>query len=207
MRMHLRGAALATLVLATLGLAAGIAYATIPDGNGTIHGCYRKSGGALRVIDNAVINCASNETSLSWNVQGLPGAQGPQGPPGPQGQQGAQGQQGPPGAQGPQGAQGPVGPRGPEGPGFTGFEVMTNTVESGDSAFVSALAACPTGKRVIGGGFQIVGSVGDADGDGPRVLINRARFNGENWLVQTVVPSDYVGREYQVTAYAHCVDA
>src|SRR5262245_58878879 len=53
MRMHLRGAALATLVLAALSLAAGIAYATIPDGDGTIHGCYRKSGGALRVIDNA----------------------------------------------------------------------------------------------------------------------------------------------------------
>jgi hypothetical protein len=186
--MHLRGATLATLVLVTLGLAAGIAYATIPDGNGTIHGCYRKSGGALRVVDKAVINCASNETSLSWNVQGMPGAQGPQGPSGQQGQQG------------------PEGPRGPAGPGFTGFEVVTNTVQSGDSAFVLSIADCPPGKRVIGGGYQILGLVGDADGDGPRVLINRAKFNDENWLVQTVVPGDYVGRDYNVTAYAHCVD-
>ena len=42
-------------------LASGIAYATIPDANGVIHGCYQKSGGALRVLDDSVTNCAKSE--------------------------------------------------------------------------------------------------------------------------------------------------
>ena len=46
----------AALICAAAG--AGAAFATIPDGNGVIHGCYQKSGGALRVIDAGVINWA-----------------------------------------------------------------------------------------------------------------------------------------------------
>jgi hypothetical protein len=42
---------------------------------GTIHACYSKSGGALRVIDSSVTNCKSGETSLTWNQSG------PTGPP------------------------------------------------------------------------------------------------------------------------------
>jgi hypothetical protein len=35
-----------------IGLAAaGIAYASIPDANGVIHGCYSKDNGSLRAID------------------------------------------------------------------------------------------------------------------------------------------------------------
>ena len=84
-----------------LALVGGVAYATIPDGGGVIHGCYAKSGGALRVIDNTVTNCKTGETALQWGVQG------PQGPQGLQGPQGVQGQQG---TQGVQGQQGPMGP-------------------------------------------------------------------------------------------------
>ena len=36
--------------IATVALA-GTAYAAIPGGDGTVHGCYAKSGGSLRVID------------------------------------------------------------------------------------------------------------------------------------------------------------
>src|SRR6187431_2739285 len=39
--------------LATL-LVAGLAWATIPDAGGTIHACYSRSGGTLRVIDATV---------------------------------------------------------------------------------------------------------------------------------------------------------
>jgi hypothetical protein len=42
---------------AVLLVAAGVAYATIHDGNGVIHGCYPKSGGNLAVIDASVTNC------------------------------------------------------------------------------------------------------------------------------------------------------
>src|SRR4051812_36224058 len=90
------------LALGGLALAGGVAYATIPDSSGIIHGCYTKSGGALRVIDATVTNCKSTETGLDWSMQG------PQGPAGPQGPQGVQGPQGNPGPQGPQGPQGPA---------------------------------------------------------------------------------------------------
>jgi len=61
----------------------GIVFATIPDGGGVIHGCYTRSTGVLRVIDDGVTNCKQAETSLSWNIQGQRGQQGLPGPIGP----------------------------------------------------------------------------------------------------------------------------
>jgi hypothetical protein len=69
----------AGLLFAGVGvsLAVGaVALATIPDSNGAIHGCYVKSGGTLRVIDDAVTPCKSGETSLNWNTAGPPGPPG-----------------------------------------------------------------------------------------------------------------------------------
>lgn len=60
----------AALVVLVLGLVLGgrIAYASIPDSNGVVHGCYQKNSGDLRVIDtNAGGGCASSENPLSWN--------------------------------------------------------------------------------------------------------------------------------------------
>jgi hypothetical protein len=75
-----------TIVLAAfVALAvAGIATATIPDGNGVIHACYAKKGGSLRVVDTGGGGtCTSKEADLAWGEQGPQGAQGPQGPQGP----------------------------------------------------------------------------------------------------------------------------
>jgi len=49
--------------------AAGIAYASIPDGSGVIHGCVAKKDGSLRVIDTgAGGSCsAAKETALNWS--------------------------------------------------------------------------------------------------------------------------------------------
>ena len=78
---------------------------------------------------------------------------------------------------------------------------------SSTSSFVTVIAACPPGKRVIGGSFQILGQVGDAEGDGPRVLFSR-KWNGETWIVQVVAPTGYSPeRTYSVTSFAHCVNA
>ena len=102
MRVLARGRVRWAALLAIVGALAvgGVAYAMIPDANGVIHGCFKKSGGALRVIDSAVTNCASNEISLNWNQTGLPGAPGA------------------PGAPGEPGAPGPTGPT--QGVGATG---------------------------------------------------------------------------------------
>jgi hypothetical protein len=53
--------ALAALVLA----AGGFAVAAIPEPNGTIHGCYKKDGGSLRVVKG--VQCHDDERALSWN--------------------------------------------------------------------------------------------------------------------------------------------
>lgn len=75
-------------------VASGIAFATIPDGNGVIHGCYKPSDGKLVLINTPSQSCGAGETELTWNQEG------PQGPIGPPGTDGATGPQGPTGAAG-----------------------------------------------------------------------------------------------------------
>jgi Collagen triple helix repeat (20 copies) len=109
-----------TVVGTTLLVLTGVVltYGTIPAPNGVIYGCYNKSGGTLRAIDNAVTKCASNETQLTWNQtgpQGTIGPAGPQGLPGTAGIQGLPGTAGIQGLPGAAGSQGPVGPAGPAG--------------------------------------------------------------------------------------------
>jgi hypothetical protein len=54
--------------LAALSLGS-FAWAAIPDGTGTIHACYDKATGALRVTDpelNKPKTCTAKETALDW---------------------------------------------------------------------------------------------------------------------------------------------
>lgn len=68
-----RKSLLTTAVVVAVGVvAAGIAYAAIPGGDGTIQGCYTKAGGALRVVDFGS-PCKNNEVPLPWNQDGTPG--------------------------------------------------------------------------------------------------------------------------------------
>lgn len=70
-----------------LAAAAGVAFARIPDADGTIHGCRNASTGALRVIGSRA-HCRDNERRLDWNVRGPAGPAGPIGPAGPEGEPG-----------------------------------------------------------------------------------------------------------------------
>ena len=149
--------------LAAAGVIGGAAiYASIPAADGVITACYKKSGGALRVIDTANETCTpNNETALPWNQTGPQGPMGPQGPPGPQGLPGPRGFTGP---QGPQGSQGPQGPQGPAGPAAVG-PVATFKI-NGDGAVHSCFNAA-TGSRTPPCGFEV------AKYDGPgRYRIN-----------------------------------
>ena len=61
-------AAVAALAVASIG------WAAIPDGNGVIHGCYKKDSGVLRVYDDTASSpkkCTSSESPLDWNQNGL----------------------------------------------------------------------------------------------------------------------------------------
>jgi hypothetical protein len=84
-RLSRRGAALAVVALAAMGV--GAAVAAIPNANGTINGCYNNTNGALRVIDTAKgQTCVKpSETPIQWSQTG------PQGPIGPQGAKGEPG--------------------------------------------------------------------------------------------------------------------
>lgn len=64
---------------------------------------------------------------------------------------------GPAGPMGPEGPTGPAGPQGPQGiPGISGLEFVQAMSASSSNATQSVDAFCPTGKRAIGGGAQIV---------------------------------------------------
>jgi hypothetical protein len=82
-------------VVTAVALAAGVAYATIPDGQGVIHACYKTDNGQLRIVDDA--DCNPSETSLSWSQVGPEGLAGAKGDAGPKGDPGADGAQGPSG--------------------------------------------------------------------------------------------------------------
>jgi hypothetical protein len=75
---------LVTFAVAGFALCAGIAYASIPDSGGVIHGCYANKDGSLRVIDTGSGGAcaAKKETPLNWNQKGPTGARGPSGPTG-----------------------------------------------------------------------------------------------------------------------------
>jgi hypothetical protein len=100
------------------------------------------------------------------------GEVGPVGPAGPQGSKGdigatgaagaagAQGPQGPQGLQGPQGFQGPQGLQGPQGdPGVSGYisaATITSAITVNAGATTTSSISCPSGKRTIGGGHELV---------------------------------------------------
>jgi hypothetical protein len=70
------GIALVVLVVGLIG--GGIAYATIPDGNGVIHSCYTvlntTNPGRIRVIDtDQGQTCKSGEVALNWSQNGTGG--------------------------------------------------------------------------------------------------------------------------------------
>jgi hypothetical protein len=57
--------ALVALVVAV----GGVAVAAIPDSNGTIHACYQKGNGSLRVVESAA-DCRGSENALQWSQNG-----------------------------------------------------------------------------------------------------------------------------------------
>jgi hypothetical protein len=136
------------LVVAIVALAislGGVAYATIPDSSGTIHGCYLDKIGTLRVIDQSSgQHCTSLETPIQWN------------------------QTGPAGPMGPQGTAGPQGPAGADG--VSGYQIVSETVPYADpSSPVHQILTCPTGKKALSEGQNGGTALSDfplADGSG-----------------------------------------
>ena len=64
-------------VVLLFALAAGTAWASIPDSGGVIHACYKTDNGKLRVVDSSSAGCGADDSSLSRNQTGEPGPPGP----------------------------------------------------------------------------------------------------------------------------------
>jgi hypothetical protein len=164
--------------------------------------------------------CVSGETALDWSIQGPKGDPGPtgqrgakgdrgdrgdRGGPGPQGPQGPQGQQGPQGVQGPQGAPGAAGPRGAAGPqgapgsagrpGVSGLERVAAFIE-GSGPTAVGLAACPTGKKALAGGYTF--PLGNAP-----AIVDRPLADLNGWEVELALPQGWTG-VWTLEVYAVC---
>jgi hypothetical protein len=160
MRVKIRGraAAVAALAAAALVGATGVAYATGGLSDGVIHGCYKISGGDLRVGSD----CTSKEKPLAWNVQGPKGdtgARGAKGDTGDDGQRGARGNDGAKGDKGNAGATGATGPKGEKGdkgdagaPGALGPQGAAGAQGATGAAGAQGAAGAPGGVS----GYQVI---------------------------------------------------
>lgn len=127
-------------LLAVVLAAGGVAYATIPSANGTIHACYSDTSGALRVVDGDAVGggrCPDRETALTWNQKGPTG---------------------PAGADGATGLQGPAGPTGPAG-GFKGIRTVKAFGKMSKATKKTVTASCASNEVAVGGGHQFIGSL------------------------------------------------
>ncbi len=140
--------------------------------------------------------------------QGAQGAPGVMGPAGPQGKDGAAGPQGLAGPQGTAGAAGPQGATGATGPrGISGVQVVigppSDPALSKGGPQSQSVATCPTGKTVIGGGYQVIG--GPFAAEGIVVVTNGPTADGTGWdFVAVQFPSTFGRNGYRFTAKAIC---
>jgi hypothetical protein len=116
---------------AALFVGAKIALATIPDGNGTMHGCLKAKTGQVYLIDPGAGQTCAKDTSLDWNKIGAAG---------------------PPGIDGPQGLSGLQGTAG-----SSGYEQTSDQETTDSSGNGSAEAKCPSGKVALAGGLELTG--------------------------------------------------
>jgi hypothetical protein len=62
-----RTQSLLTIAIAFAAIGGGVAFASIPDSAGVIHGCRNGASGLLRVIDDGTGRCTPEETALNWS--------------------------------------------------------------------------------------------------------------------------------------------
>jgi hypothetical protein len=110
---------------------ARLAVATIPDANGTVHGCMKKSSGQVYLIDPGAGQTCGKDTPLDWNETGATGLQGVDGPKGYTGFQGTAGS--------------------------SGYEQTYDQETADSSGNGSAEADCPSGTVAIAGGYYLTG--------------------------------------------------
>jgi hypothetical protein len=138
-------------------------------------------------------------------LTGADGAAGPAGPVGPAGPAGPAGVQGPAGPAGPAGVQGPAGTDGDDG--VSGWERVVGAVSVTNAASPkTAVANCPAGKNVIGGGYTLTA----ANGAAKLSVTSNWPSDSDSWSVtaseDTALLKAAAG-DWSVQAYAICITA
>lgn len=175
---------------------ASTAYAAVSssgvDSSGTIHGCYNRYNGDLRVI-NSTDTCRRYELAVNWNKIGRAGPAGAVGPAGPAGPTGA------------------TGPAGPSTLGPAGLDVIE--VQVSTDGIGSATAQCPASHPyVISGGGSVfnppVGFVATPAAMAASFPVSAAANDPTGWAViavNTKAEPSPTGQISGVSAYADCV--
>ena len=143
---------------------------TVSDGAITSSKLANASVSAAKLITTAPASSGKflgfDGSSLAW-VDGTAGTVGPQGPKGDTGAAGPAGAKGDTGAAGPQGLKGDTGAVGATGPtgaaGVSGYQRVVTTLTNPSLAAGGEnvqFATCPSGKRVVGGGFVVFNASG-----------------------------------------------
>jgi hypothetical protein len=96
---------------------------------------------------------------------------------------------------------GPTGPQGPAGPpGLSAVERVETTSPSNSTTSKSLQIACPTGKRLMGGGARVNGGV-------PEVALTASFPDNDNIYRATAVENDAFTPAWTLTVYAICAIA
>lgn len=132
-RRIVRSAIVVVVGLTAVLMGARIAAATVPDANGTVHGCVKSKNGRLYVVDPSMGETCGKDMALDWNE------------PGATGQQGIAGQKGFTGSQG--------------SPGNSGYVQERDQETTDGSGNGSAEADCPSGEVALAGGYDLTTSL------------------------------------------------
>lgn len=101
----------------------------------------------------------------------------------------------------PAGPVGPAGPAGPAGPpGLSGIERIETVSPSTSTTSKSVFLACPTGKRLIGGGARV-------NGGSPRVAILTSFPDNDNTWRASAGETTATASSWTLTVYAICAVA
>jgi hypothetical protein len=96
---------------------------------------------------------------------------------------------------------GPTGPQGPAGaPGLSAVERVEVTSPSTSTTSKSAQIACPSGKRLMGGGARVNGGI-------PEVSLTASFPDNDNIYRATAVENDAFNPAWTLTVYAICAVA
>lgn len=167
--------AMAGVLIGGIGIGMGVTSIAAQDEGDEIEACVNRYNGDVRISRTGT--CASTETPLTWNQQGIPGEDG---------EDGEDGDPGPPGS-----------------PGLANLNVVNEILEIDDGAFVSTPIQCPQGQTAVGGGWDYSGSITPATADISVISSRQDPLNDRFWGIDIV---NFSGSSETFTLHALCAD-